>query len=68
MPTVPFWHLNPDPAIPFDIPGANDLLDGAGYTDTDGDGIRNMPGGGENLDFRFIVRTESPEDRSRRGS
>ena len=61
VPTVPFWHLNPDPAIPFDIAGANELLDGAGYTDTDGDDIRNMPGGGENLDFRFIVRTESPE-------
>ena len=61
VPTVPFWHLDPDPAIPFDIPGANELLDGAGYDDTDGDGIRNMPGGGENLDFRFIVRTESPE-------
>ena len=34
VPTVPFWHLNPDPAIPFDIAGANELLDGAGYTDT----------------------------------
>ena len=62
VPTVPFWHLDPDPAIPFDIArGERRCWSGAGYTDSDGDGIRNMPGGGENLDFRFIVRTESPD-------
>ena len=63
VPTVPFWHWDPgEDAIPSgDIEGANALLDEAGYEDSDGDGIRNMPGGGENLEFGFIVRTESPD-------
>jgi peptide/nickel transport system substrate-binding protein len=54
------WHYEPsaDELIPFDIEGANALLDQAGYLDTDDDGVREMPGGGEPLEFRFIVRTE----------
>jgi peptide/nickel transport system substrate-binding protein len=61
VPTTPFWHWDPaESAIPDgDIEGANALLDQSGYEDSDGDGIRNMPGGGENLEFGFIVRTES---------
>ena len=37
------------------------MLDDAGYIDIDDDGIRNMPDGGEDLDFRFIVRSESTD-------
>ena len=63
VPTTTFWHWDPGEAtLPGgDIEGANALLDQSGYEDSDGDGIRNMPGGGENLEFGFIVRTESPE-------
>jgi peptide/nickel transport system substrate-binding protein len=64
VPTAKFWHWAPpeDEALPDgDIEAANAKLDAAGYVDSDGDGIRNMPNGGENLDFRFIVRTESPD-------
>ncbi|HET9544652.1 MAG TPA: ABC transporter substrate-binding protein [Gaiellaceae bacterium] len=43
----------------FDLDRARELLDEGGYEDTDGDGIREMPGGGEPLDFVFAVRTES---------
>ena len=56
----PKWHVDPDDPIPFDPAQANAILDEAGYQDTDGDGVREMPGGGEPLDFRFIVRTENP--------
>jgi peptide/nickel transport system substrate-binding protein len=54
------WHYSPteDEAVTFDIAAANEILDGAGYVDTDGDGVREMPGGGEPLDFRFILRSE----------
>jgi peptide/nickel transport system substrate-binding protein len=44
--------------LDFDIPLANKILDQAGYKDTNGDGIREMPGGGRELKFRYAVRTE----------
>ena len=43
----------------FDPDRANEILDEAGYEDTDGDGVREMPGGGEPLNFRYAVRSES---------
>ena len=53
------WEPTADQAIGFDIAKANQILDDAGYTDTDGDGIRNDPKTGDNLNFRFILRSES---------
>jgi len=58
---------NPDwtPEIPedqrfdFDLELANQMLDEAGYEDTDGDGVREMPGGGQPLRMRYAVRSES---------
>jgi peptide/nickel transport system substrate-binding protein len=47
--------------IKWDIAGANQLLDDAGYKDTDGDGVREMPAGsldpGRPLEFRYYTRT-----------
>jgi peptide/nickel transport system substrate-binding protein len=43
----------------FDLDRANQILDDAGYEDTDGDGIREMPDGGEPLNFRYMVRSDS---------
>ena len=55
------WEPSGDQVIKWDIPGANQLLDDAGYLDTDGDGIREMPAGsidpGRPLDFRYFVRS-----------
>jgi peptide/nickel transport system substrate-binding protein len=42
----------------FDLAKAKSILDAAGYKDTDGDGIREMPGGGRPLNFRYAVRSE----------
>jgi peptide/nickel transport system substrate-binding protein len=45
--------------LAFDLELANQLLDEGGYKDTDGNGIREMPGGGEPLEFTYLVNTES---------
>ena len=47
---------NPNlPQYDFDVNKANALLDGAGYVDSDGDGIRNDPTTGKNMEFSLIV-------------
>jgi peptide/nickel transport system substrate-binding protein len=60
-PFASFYHWEPpaDQAVTFDIAGANQLLEDAGYTDTDGNGVRNDPKTGQDLEFRFILRSES---------
>jgi peptide/nickel transport system substrate-binding protein len=58
---------NPDwmPEIPadlkwdFDLERSKQLLEDAGFKDTDGDGIREMPGGGQPLKLRMALRSES---------
>ncbi|HEX4983520.1 MAG TPA: ABC transporter substrate-binding protein [Ilumatobacteraceae bacterium] len=63
--------VSPDPAWKPDIPEdeqygydpdeARRLLDEGGYVDTNGDGIREMPDGGEELVFRYAERSESEQ-------
>jgi peptide/nickel transport system substrate-binding protein len=43
----------------YDPAAANQQLDAAGYVDTDGDGVREMPDGGQSLTFRYAERSES---------
>ena len=58
----PAWmpEIPADQKYEFDLDKANALLDEAGYEDTDGDGVREMPGGGQPLKMRYAVRSESP--------
>jgi peptide/nickel transport system substrate-binding protein len=51
------WVPEGDDLIAFDLEAANQLLDEAGYRDTDGDGIREMPGGGVPLELRYYTQT-----------
>ncbi len=57
----PSWvpDIPADEQIAFDVTGANAMLDEAGYLDTDGDGVREMPGGGNNIVLRHGVNTDS---------
>jgi peptide/nickel transport system substrate-binding protein len=58
----PAWtpEIPEDQRFDFDLEKSKQILDDAGYKDTDGDGIREMPGGGQPLKFRYAVRSESP--------
>ena len=44
--------------LTYDPDRANQILDDAGYTDTDGDGIREMPDGSNPLVIRHAVNTD----------
>ena len=55
----PSWTPEIEDPFEFDLDVANQILDDAGYEDTDGNGVREMPGGGDELSFRWAVRTES---------
>ena len=53
MPEIPADQL-----YEFDLDKANQILDDAGYKDTNGDGVREMPNGGKPLNFTYYVRSD----------
>jgi peptide/nickel transport system substrate-binding protein len=56
LPSSP-WHYEPpaDQLYNFDPEKAKQILDDAGYVDTDGDGIREDPDGGQPLEFNILT-------------
>jgi peptide/nickel transport system substrate-binding protein len=58
----PYYQPDAARTIGFDLAKANQLMDEAGYTDSDGNGIRNDPKhGGEDIKLRLWARDISPE-------
>ena len=56
----PKWtpDIPADQLYDFDLDKAKQILEDAGYKDTDGDGVREMPGGGKPLNFTYMVRSD----------
>ena len=56
----PDWtpEIPADQVFDFDLDKARQILEDAGYRDTDDDGVREMPGGGEPLNFTYYVRSD----------
>jgi peptide/nickel transport system substrate-binding protein len=61
MAADPKWipEIPADEQFGYDPDLANSLLDDLGYVDTDGDGFREMPGGGDNIVLQHAVNTDS---------
>lgn len=57
----PKWRpqLTEEEVFEYDVARANQILDDAGYLDTNGDGGREMPGGGDNIVLRHMVNSDS---------
>lgn len=53
------WYNNTLKDYEFDIAKANQILDDAGYLDSNGDGIRDMPDGSRPLTFRLNWPSDS---------
>jgi peptide/nickel transport system substrate-binding protein len=53
------WYDDTIKDYPFDVDEANRILDEAGYADTDGDGVREMPDGTNPLNFRLYWPSDS---------
>jgi peptide/nickel transport system substrate-binding protein len=56
----PAWlpELTEDQIYEFDLDKARQILDDAGYVDSDDDGVREMPDGGRPLNFRYFARSD----------
>ncbi len=56
----PSWtpEIPADQVFDFDLDKARQILEDAGYKDTDDDGVREMPGGGKPLNFTYYVRSD----------
>ncbi|MCK6539776.1 MAG: ABC transporter substrate-binding protein [Anaerolineales bacterium] len=53
------WYNDSLVDYEYDVAKANQILDDAGYLDTDGDGIRQMPDGSQPLNFRVHWPSDS---------
>lgn len=57
----PAWipEIPEEEQLAFDLDRARQILEDAGYVDMNGNGVREMPGGGEDIELVYAVRTES---------
>jgi peptide/nickel transport system substrate-binding protein len=54
------WYNDALQDYAYDVAKANQILDDAGYLDSDGDGVREMPDGSQPLSLRMYYPSDSP--------
>ena len=59
-PTLDYGYGELTDSCAYDVEGANELLDEAGYADIDGDGYREAPDGSK-IDLQYVTYTTRPE-------
>jgi peptide/nickel transport system substrate-binding protein len=59
-PALSTWFNPTLETVPFDLQAAKAVLDAAGYTDIDSDGVREMPGDEMELILRLFLPSDSP--------
>ncbi len=60
-PNLDFWHYKPEDKRNYDPEKAKSMLEAAGYTDSDGDGLREAEDG-KPLNFKLMLRSNSTEE------
>ncbi len=56
------WYNDDVTRYPYDTAKAKSILDAAGYTDTDGDGIRNEKNGSGNMVYELLISSDYADD------
>ncbi len=59
----PYYDADATNFTPYNVDGAKALLGGLGLTDTDGNGVLNLPGTGEDLVIDVTYKSQRNEDR-----
>ncbi|PHR62056.1 MAG: alpha-galactoside ABC transporter substrate-binding protein [Robiginitomaculum sp.] len=59
----PFYDADSTVYFPYDPAKANEMFDALGLADTDGNGIRNLPNGGADLEIDMLYANNRTEDR-----
>jgi len=59
----PYYDAGSSDYHPFDLAAANGMLDGLGLADSDGNGIRNLPDGGADLEIEVQYNSARNTDR-----
>ena len=59
----PYYDYDSTVYYPYDLDKANAMLDDLGLSDTDGNGVRNLPGTGADAEIDLTFDTSEPTDR-----
>lgn len=59
----PYYDADSTVYYPYNKDGASAMLDELGLADTDGNGVRNLPDGGADIEIDMVYSTDEPTDK-----